>query len=169
MCNWVKWQRKWIGTNINSWTWIGIYVVPIHFQSPKKHFSQLDMSRPVILSTHTTFLLFNYVIKWKNILPDDNDNDIIIKSFDQNIDFTNFLYTYLYLSNHFVFFSQYIFQILQIQYRLLQGLLQWLIGEIVWVPLKTTFWDLHVSIVESSKVKQVGLEGKSAAKKKFFF
>ena len=96
--------------NINSWTWIGIYVVPIHFQSPKKHFSQLHMSRPVILSTHTTFLLFNYVIKWKNILPDDNDNDIIIKSFDQNIDFTNFLYTYLYLSNHFVFFPNIFFR-----------------------------------------------------------
>ena len=103
MCNWVKCQRKWIGTNINSWTWIVIYVVPIHFQSPKKHFSQLHMSRPVILSTHTTFLLFNYVIKWKNILPDDNDNDIIIKSFDQNIDFTNFLYTYLYLTILFSF------------------------------------------------------------------
>ena len=101
----------------------------------------------------------------KYIIPDDNDNDIIIKSFDQNIDFTNFLYTYLYLTILFSF--PYIFQILQIQYRLLQGLLQWLIGEIVWVPLKTTFWDLHVSIVESSKVKQVGRRQKCCEKKKF--
>ena len=109
MCNWVKWQRKWIGTNINSWTWIVIYVVPIHFQSPKKHFSQLHMSRPVILSTHTTFLLFNYVIKWKIYYLMTTTMTLSSKVLTKILILQTF-YIYLPISNHFVFFPNIFFR-----------------------------------------------------------